>query len=83
MARKADDQALRMLLEIREMLESCGKVSIENGEQLKVLCKEMRDRRERLAASCGFAFRANDWRDSVEQKLDGLTKRVERLEAAK
>ncbi len=73
MAREPVDATQRILRQIQETLG-------EHSKDLAVIKKTMSELRDGMITALGMAANANIRHDSVDRRLDDLTRRVEKLE---
>jgi hypothetical protein len=76
MAKEPDNVVLMLLREIRAVQD-------EHSGRLERMEKRLDDVHEGMITSLGLAGHAHVRHDSMEKRLDELTKRVERLEKKK
>ncbi len=74
---------LRLLQDIRGDLSSIKERQEEHTKQFKKLRKELSEWKETSATAAGFAVHSNVRQDGVDERLDALAERIERLEKKK
>jgi uncharacterized coiled-coil protein SlyX len=83
MAKAPQDLTLTILREIRGDVAHLRERSDQTTAELKGLREEIRDRQETTVTATGFAMHANIREQALEEKLNALSERVEKLEEAK
>ena len=76
MAKEPESMMLKLLRDIRATQD-------EHSAQLKRLPKTVEEWQETTATMSGFAVHANTRHDSVNKEIEGLKKRVSKLEKAR
>ncbi len=80
MAKEPDSLILELLRDMRSDMRVLRERSEEHSGELKKIRKEMHNWQETTSTGVGFAMHANVRLESVEERFDDLTKRIERLE---
>ena len=80
MAERPDNLVLELLRELRSEVRILRDQGEMQSEQLKNIRKDMHEWQETTATAVGFAMHANVKLQTVDQRLEALTKRVESLE---
>ena len=80
MANEPDNLVLELLREMRSDMRSLRDQAEIHSEQLKNIRKDMHEWQETTATAVGFAMHANVKLQTVDQRIEDLTKRVESLE---
>ncbi len=80
MASEPDNLVLELLREMRGNIVVLRERAEEHSEQLKRIRKDMHEWQETTAIAVGFALHANLRHETLDQKRDELTKRIEMLE---
>jgi septal ring factor EnvC (AmiA/AmiB activator) len=83
MAKEPADATLRMLRDIRATQKEHSDLLRLQADTLEYLRNQIQDWQETTSSAVGFAVHANIRHDTVEKRLEDLTKRVERLENQK
>ena len=81
MAKQPDDIVLRILKDIQSTLSNHSKRFDRVEERLGGIDKQLGDFHDGMIASLGLASHAHVRNDSVVKEIEGLKKRVKRLEA--
>ncbi len=83
MAKAPQDLTLTILREIRGDVAHLRERADQTTAELKALRKGIRDWQETTATATGFAMHANIREQALEEKLNALSERGEKLEEAK
>jgi septal ring factor EnvC (AmiA/AmiB activator) len=83
MAKEPDNLVLELLREMRGDVRTLRERSEEHADELRKIRKEIHSWQETTATGVGFAMHANVRLETVEQRFEDLTKRIERLEKQK
>jgi hypothetical protein len=80
MAKEPENLILELLRDMRSDMHVLRERSEEHSDELKKIRKEMHNWQETTSTGIGFAMHANIRLETVEQRFEDLTKRIERLE---
>jgi hypothetical protein len=83
MAEEPNNLVLKLLREMREILDRHSAMHEEHRRSLATLNKKFDDWQETTATGFGLAADANLRDDAVAERLEDLTRRVEDLERAR
>ena len=81
MAKQPENLVLDILRDIRADIRGLREESVRHGDELESIRKVMNDWQETTATATGFAMHANLKLETVDQRLDDPTRRIESLEA--
>ena len=83
MAQEPNNLVLKLLREMREILDHHSEMHEEHRRSFAALNKRFDEWQETTATGFGLAAHANIRHDAVEQRLNDLTRRIEALENAR
>jgi hypothetical protein len=83
MAEEPNNLVLKLLREMREILDRHSAMHEEHQRSLATLNKKFDDWQETTGAGFGLAAHVNLRHDAVAERLDERTRRVEQLERAR
>ena len=83
MANEPDNIVLKLLREMRVILDEHSLAHLEHRASFKALDKKIDDWQETTATAVGLATHANLRNQAMEEQIAELVKRVSRLEKAK